>query len=285
MAATNTAVPDEAVWVGSRVYNEFVRTTPSHPDGMHAALVATYPYVAAVALREAASEQRRLSADARTDNGQAEHADIADWLDERAAAVCPDGAEQRPTISRPEVDVVMDRPLPPTWGGEETSEGTHLYHAAWDSVPDALRLWVGPYTAQLNEGWAVSIESDVVSVVMRCTADQAVEWAKQVTAAVRESRAELGVVHLIADGAAVTTCCGRTPFELPRSERITVDPSLESCKQAGDLAEQIAEVLFVNDNSRDQSAARNWDRAYPITRRPYLELAEKVLALTNGAGS
>lgn len=36
-------------------------------------------------------------------------------------------------------------------------------------------------------------------------------------------------VHLIKDGDAVTSCCGRTPFELPRSERITVDPALANC--------------------------------------------------------
>lgn len=33
-------------------------------------------------------------------------------------------------------------------------------------------------------------------------------------------------VHQIADGEAVTSCCGRTPFELPRTDRLTVDPSL-----------------------------------------------------------
>lgn len=32
------------------------------------------------------------------------------------------------------------------------------------------------------------------------------------------------VVHLIADGEAVTSCCGRTPFELPRMDRLTVNP-------------------------------------------------------------
>lgn len=37
-----------------------------------------------VALLEAAAEQRRLAADARTNNGEAEHTDIADWLEERA---------------------------------------------------------------------------------------------------------------------------------------------------------------------------------------------------------
>lgn len=37
-------------------------------------------------------------------------------------------------------------------------------------------------------------------------------------------------VHAIADGEAVTSCCGRTPFELPRMERITVDPKFANCE-------------------------------------------------------
>lgn len=31
-------------------------------------------------------------------------------------------------------------------------------------------------------------------------------------------------VHFIQDGDAVTRCCGRTPFELPRSDRLIVSP-------------------------------------------------------------
>lgn len=42
---------------------------------------------AAQVLLEAAAEQRRLASEARTNNGQAEHADIADWLEERAGLV------------------------------------------------------------------------------------------------------------------------------------------------------------------------------------------------------
>ena len=34
-----------------------------------------------------------------------------------------------------------------------------------------------------------------------------------------------GEVHLVAVGAGVTSCCGRSPFELPRDVRITIDPS------------------------------------------------------------
>lgn len=42
-------------------------------------------------------------------------------------------------------------------------------------------------------------------------------------------------VHLIADGEAVTSCCGRTPFELPRTDRLTVDPkSARGCAPLGD---------------------------------------------------
>lgn len=52
------------------------------------------------ALKEAAAEQRRLAADARTDVGQAEHEDIADWLEERADEMpgrrlhCPLGCDE-----------------------------------------------------------------------------------------------------------------------------------------------------------------------------------------------
>jgi hypothetical protein len=43
----------------------------------------------AEAIREAAQAQRQLAADARTNNGQAEHEDFADWLDDRAFAIDP----------------------------------------------------------------------------------------------------------------------------------------------------------------------------------------------------
>jgi len=45
--------------------------------------------VKAEAIRELAQVQRQLAADARTNNGQAEHEDLADWLDEQASAVDP----------------------------------------------------------------------------------------------------------------------------------------------------------------------------------------------------
>jgi hypothetical protein len=45
--------------------------------------------VKAEALREAAEAQRQLARDSRTGNGNAEHEDRADWLDDRAAALEP----------------------------------------------------------------------------------------------------------------------------------------------------------------------------------------------------
>ena len=41
------------------------------------------------ALREAANAQRNLAQQARTRDGKAEHADIADWLEDRANATAP----------------------------------------------------------------------------------------------------------------------------------------------------------------------------------------------------
>lgn len=40
------------------------------------------------------------------------------------------------------------------------------------------------------------------------------------------------VVHRVPpDGAAVTPCCGRTPFELPRDEKVTSDDALVTCRR------------------------------------------------------
>jgi hypothetical protein len=37
------------------------------------------------------------------------------------------------------------------------------------------------------------------------------------------------VHHCPLDGCGVTPCCGMTPFELPRTDRMTSDPSLVTC--------------------------------------------------------
>lgn len=55
-------------------------------------LAATTDAIAAIkadALREAAQIQRQQAADARTQYGEAEHTNIADWLDDHAAAIDP----------------------------------------------------------------------------------------------------------------------------------------------------------------------------------------------------
>jgi hypothetical protein len=49
--------------------------------------------------------------------------------------------------------------------------------------------------------------------------------------AVREARTE--VTHLCPpDGMQVTPCCGMSPFDLPRTDRMTGDPSAVSCYAA-----------------------------------------------------
>jgi hypothetical protein len=34
------------------------------------------------------------------------------------------------------------------------------------------------------------------------------------------------------DGSGITPCCGRTPFELPRTDRMSADPTLVTCQPA-----------------------------------------------------
>lgn len=59
---------------------------------------------------------------------------------------------------------------------------------------------------QLREGWAT--------------------WE----ARVRELGGEIEITHACPPGDAnLTPCCGRTPFELPRTDRITLDRTLVTC--------------------------------------------------------
>jgi hypothetical protein len=38
------------------------------------------------------------------------------------------------------------------------------------------------------------------------------------------------IIHLCPpDGMIFTPCCGETPFDLPRTDRMTLDPSLVTC--------------------------------------------------------
>lgn len=106
------------------------------------------------------------------------------WTEDAAPQpAVPDGPETPATV-----DVRMERPTAPDWGGEYTKEGRQLYHHAWDSTDGNVRLWVGPYTAERSEpSWAVTVQADGVDVVMRCTAAEVVEWADEVKAAVDAS--------------------------------------------------------------------------------------------------
>ena len=52
-----------------------------------------------VALLEAAAEQRRLAAESRTNNGEAEHTDFADWLEERAEQLAAHPVEPAPVVA------------------------------------------------------------------------------------------------------------------------------------------------------------------------------------------
>lgn len=143
-------------------------------------LTADVPNVKADALRAAAAEQRRLSGDARTNNGQAEHEDIADWLEERADQVA---------------------------GVLEGGDG------------DDARM-----------GLVIGGEQGLGT----CSPERA---------------------HLIADGEAVTSCCHRTPFELPRTERITVDPALANCRPLLDRAAVDAALIANADSLTRQGDA------------------------------
>ena len=92
----------------------------------------------------------------------------------------------------------------------------------------------------------------------------------------------LETVHLIADGEAVTSCCGRTPFELPRDERITSDPALRSCVIPNPMPEEnkLAQVLHDTRESHGwgcEICQRDYECAYG-----YVKQARAVLALLNG---
>jgi hypothetical protein len=61
------------------------------------------------------------------------------------------------------------------------------------------------------------------------------ELAERICAALNDREPEDGpvatgeTVHLIFDGSTVTSCCWRTPFELPHGHRLTVDISKATC--------------------------------------------------------
>jgi hypothetical protein len=53
-------------------------------------------------------------------------------------------------------------------------------------------------------------------------------------------------VHLIRDGDATAQCCGKTPFELPGTDRLTTDPGLVACLSP---ASQLVAVVVNGDQA------------------------------------
>lgn len=72
----------------------------------------------------------------------------------------------------------------------------------------------------------VSIEAESGGVIDLTEA----EWAE--LAAYAAGKNHLPAIHHIADGSATTSCCGRTPFELPiHPDRLTQDPAEVTCQE------------------------------------------------------
>ncbi len=59
---------------------------------------------------------------------------------------------------------------------------------------------------------------------------QGVEYVQDCLPGMEENEILREVTHACpADGSQVTPCCGRTPFDLPRTDRLTLDPRLVTC--------------------------------------------------------
>jgi hypothetical protein len=50
------------------------------------------------------------------------------------------------------------------------------------------------------------------------------------------------------DGSAVTPCCGRSPFELPRGDRMTYEPALVTCTTEPATGEVLVEINASTDD-------------------------------------
>lgn len=90
------------------------------------------------------------------------------------------------------------------------------------------------------------------------------------------------------DGSGVTPCCGRTPFELPRTDRISSEVAVVTCQPAVPVAappttdptalrERIAETLALRHNG-PASDGRGWFRDEE-QRQGFLADADAVLAV------
>jgi hypothetical protein len=56
---------------------------------------------------------------------------------------------------------------------------------------------------------------------------------RRMAAEVQQPETQADAVHACPpDGSGITPCCGRTPFELPRTDRMSADPTLVTCQPA-----------------------------------------------------
>lgn len=101
-----------------------------------------------------------------------------------------------------------------------------------EAPAEKLRRVAGLEGAPREELWE-AIASAVININERMAVLEADADARRCVVEAIKKRVglpplvpQLNVVHVIADGEAVTSCCGRTPFELPRTDRITTDPRL-----------------------------------------------------------
>jgi hypothetical protein len=61
------------------------------------------------------------------------------------------------------------------------------------------------------------------------------------------------------DGSGVTPCCGRTPFELPRTDRMTRDPNAVTCRTAPAVVAQHAPVQCAAAILRKPHGPHGWE--------------------------
>lgn len=69
-----------------------------------------------------------------------------------------------------------------------------------------------------------------------------------------------------ADGAAVTPCCGRSPFELPMTDRMTLDPALVTCPLAPPRRVQLRRTKGwrMPENTVNVARPGKWGNPYPV---------------------
>lgn len=104
--------------------------------------------------------------------------------------------------------------------------------ALLDAIPASVHARLAIESGGLEQvGWLRPPEHDSTLHRLPRTPAEAQHWGE--VPVYRRTHSVREVVHACPPGdAAVTPCCGRTPFELPRSDRITLHPTLVTCRAA-----------------------------------------------------